>query len=168
MLARQAGADHPAPGGGRDDLRRNPGAAAAAACLPLPGGEPDVVAADRLVARLFGARRVHPRLQTVERDNALARENAPSAASVSRARRCAVRPAQGWSRPGHRCPIFPAPVTLTRLAAIIVEASHQPLRLRLVRDQYPQRADRFHRWRWQPMHPYLPFAITVVNGSVGW
>jgi hypothetical protein len=67
-----------------------------------------------------------------------------------------------------RCPIFPAPVTLTRLAAIIVEASHQPLRLRLVRDQYPQRADRFHRWRWQPMHPYLPFAITVVNGSVGW
>jgi len=50
---------HPVPGGGGDDLRRNPGAAATAPCLPLPGGEPDVGAADRLVARLFEAFGVH-------------------------------------------------------------------------------------------------------------
>ena len=73
---------HPEPGGGRDDLRRNPGQGAAAPCLPLPGGEPDASAADRLVARLFGARGVHPRLQKVDRNHAVAREKAPSAASI--------------------------------------------------------------------------------------
>ena len=91
--ARHEHADiHPAPCGGGDDLRRNPGAAAAAPCLPLPGGEPDVVAADRLGARLFGTRGVHPRLQTVDRNNALAREKAPPTASISCARPPAVRP----------------------------------------------------------------------------
>jgi len=73
---------HPAAGEGGDDLRRNPGAAAAASRHSLPCTQPDVDQADRLVAWLFGAGGVHSRLQKVDRNNAQASETKTASGSA--------------------------------------------------------------------------------------
>jgi hypothetical protein len=73
---------HPAAGEGGDDLRRNPGAAAAASCLSLPGTRPDVYQADRLVAWLFAGWGVQSRLPKVDRDIACASETKTASGSA--------------------------------------------------------------------------------------
>ena len=62
--------------------------------------------------------------------------------------------------------IFPVP-SRRRLGALLAEAASELLGC----DCWPgftqprrSAADRFSRWRWQPMSPYLPFARSVGNG----
>src|SRR5262249_46897444 len=81
----------PAACEGGDDLRRNPGAAAAASCPSLPATRPDGGQAGRLVAWLFARWGVQSRLPKVDRDIACASETKTASGSAM-SDACLVRP----------------------------------------------------------------------------